>query len=324
MGGGWRDPVYQYREHDAAPPVERREGSGFRLIRQDKPWDSALARPIEKRPIQPSQPVDDATFALLASQYEYDALPLEVRVEEVDDSHAAWRRERVSFTAGYGGERMTAILFIPKHVRPPYQVVVYYAASDALVMPSSRRLWLRYVDFYIRSGRVVMYPVLKGMYERKVPPSQGINDRRDRRIQRAKDVRRSVDYLVTRPDIDSQRIAYYGFSLGASNSPFVLATEPRFRCAVLLAGGLGAIDWPAEAKQENFLPRVRQPVLLLAGRYDFTFPAEDSQRLFFEMLGTPADRKKHVIYDGGHIPSQFNDAVREMLAWTDRWMGEVR
>ena len=322
LGASWKDPAYQYSEADAAPPMARREAVGVRLIRQNGPIAPNLAAAVERKRILPTTPVDDATFALYKSLYDYDPVPLAARVEEVDDSHEAWRLERVSFTTAYG-ERMIANLFLPKNAKPPFQAILYFPPSDATIMPSSRRLWLRMVEFYVRSGRALMFPVYQGTYERRRPPARGPNERRDLRIQRVKDARRSVDYLVSRPDIQGDRISYYGLSLGASLAPLILATEPRLRSAVLLAGGLSASPALPEARAENFLPRVKVPTMLLAGRYDFTFPMESSQRTFFDMLGAPPDQKKYVLFEGGHIPNQFNEAVKEMLAWTDRWMGPV-
>jgi eukaryotic-like serine/threonine-protein kinase len=324
LGGGWQDARWQYKEPDAALPFERREGFGLRLIRQTAPPAPELL--AEARPVlpAPAKPVDDATFAVYARLYDYDPLPLDARVEEVDDSQA-WRKERVSFRAAYGAERVPAYLFLPKNAKPPYQAIVFFPGSDAVFMRSSRQLWMRMVDFYIRSGRAVIYPILQGTYERRLPASapRGPNAVRDLRIQRAKDIRRTVDYLTSRNDIDPQRIGYYGVSLGANNAALSLATDRRFRVAVLFGGGLNTARHLPEVKQDHFLPRVKTPALLIGGRYDFQFPYETAQKPFFALLGTPPDRKRHVVFEGGHIPTRFNDAVREMLAWTDRWMGTV-
>ena len=322
LGGSWRDPAYQYREEDAAAPMARREGMGFRLIRQRAPLTAQLTAPIEITRFVAAKPVDDETFAAYVRHYDYDPTPLEGRTEAVDDSHEAWRKEKVSYVTAYGNERMAAFLFLPKNARPPYQTIVFFPGSDAVLMSSSGSLFIRTVEFYIRSGRAVIYPVYKGTYERGMPAPRGMNERRDLRVMRTKDARRTVDYLLTRRDIDHSRISYYGVSLGGSTAPFILAMEPRFRSAVLLAAGLGATPALPEARMENFLPRVKLPVLLMAGKYDFIFP-QTAQRAYFELLGTPPANKKYVEYEGGHIPNQFNDAVKEMLAWTDRWMGPV-
>lgn len=78
-------------------------------------------------------------------------------------------------------------------------------------------------------------------------------------IQCGKDVRRTVDYLVTRPDIDSTRIALQGLSLGAQLAPVYLAIEPRFRTGVLFSGGFETWHVPPEGDPLNFAPHVRTP-----------------------------------------------------------------
>jgi pimeloyl-ACP methyl ester carboxylesterase len=73
----------------------------------------------------------------------------------------------------------------------------------------------------------------------------------------------------------------------------------------------------------NFLPRITQPVLMLNGQYDHYFPVESSQRPMFRLLGTPADRKRQVISEGGHFVPR-PQLVRETLDWLDRYLGPVR
>ncbi|HSV99959.1 MAG TPA: acetylxylan esterase [Sedimentisphaerales bacterium] len=52
------------------------------------------------------------------------------------------------------------------------------------------------------------------------------------------DNRQVLDYLVTRPEVDPNRIGALGLSLGGIKASLVAAADPRIRCAVLgLAGG---------------------------------------------------------------------------------------
>ena len=86
------------------------------------------------------------------------------------------------------------------------------------------------------------------------------------------DMRRSLDYLETRPEIDRAKLAYFGFSYGASYAPIVLAIEPRFKVALLAVGGLMASAAPIEIDPFQFLPRMHMPVLMMNGRYDLGYP----------------------------------------------------
>ncbi len=73
----------------------------------------------------------------------------------------------------------------------------------------------------------------------------------------------------------------------------------------------------------KYLPWVKLPVLLVTGRYDFGSPYETSQKPFFDLLGTPAQDKRHVVLDAGHLPPQYTEIVKEMLAWADSRLGPV-
>jgi dienelactone hydrolase len=149
------------------------------------------------------------------------------------------------------------------------------------------------------------------------------NTYREHVVYWSKDLRRSIDYLETRPDIDTQRLAFFGVSWGGRMAPVMLAIEHRFKAAVVTVAGLRHQTAQPEADPFNYLPRVTLPVLMLNGRYDFYFPVETSQRPFFERLGTPLVDKSWMIYDGSHsVPA--TQLAKESLAWLDRYLGPVR
>jgi cephalosporin-C deacetylase-like acetyl esterase len=236
-----------------------------------------------------------------------------------------WRREKVSFDAAYGGERVPAHLFLPRNARPPYQAVVYFPSGEAFALRKSDDLGMRRMEFLLRSGRAVMQPIYKGTYERHVPESGGgPNMDRDVLIQMAKDLGRSIDYLETRTDIDRERLAFYGVSAGVYLAPPLLAIEDRFKAAVLQGGGLGFWKPLPEVDPFNFAPRVRMPVLMLSGRYDLNAPLETSQRPLFRLLGTPAKDKRHVLFECGTALYPIHDVMKEILDWLDRYLGPVR
>jgi pimeloyl-ACP methyl ester carboxylesterase len=81
-----------------------------------------------------------------------------------------------------------------------------------------------------------------------------------------------------------------------------------------------------EVTEYNFAPRVRVPVLMINGRYDVLFPLETNQRPMFEMLGTRAEDKRHILYDAGHgvVSERPAQVRRDVLEWLDRYLGNVR
>ncbi len=213
----------------------------------------------------------------------------------------------------------------------PYQAVIYFPGSFALQLPSSDNLYFTatiLADVFVRSGRAFVYPVYKGMHERRVEkPSTEPTAIRDQQIQWGKDLGRTIDYLETRKEIDTKKLAFYGFSLGGRVGAALIGVEDRIKVAVLEAGGLAASGKPLpEADSFHFLPRVRIPVLMLSGRHDTTFPVEVSQIPMFRLLGTPDKDKRHLILEGSHglLLSARNEVIRETLDWLDRYLGTVQ
>lgn len=70
--------------------------------------------------------MSDSEFAVFRRFYAYDRTALDAKVERADDQEH-WRRERVSFAAAYGGERVLANILLPKNVRPTYQAVIWFS-----------------------------------------------------------------------------------------------------------------------------------------------------------------------------------------------------
>ena len=322
LGGGWNEPVYRFRESEARDAWRRDATFGVRLMKS--PAVEAAVRPVTHVYGDPKSlvPVSDDQFALLRAFYNYDRTPLKATVEARDDRSPYWVKERVSFDAAYGGERVPAYLFLPKNGKPPFQTVVLFPSSYAREVASSELLDVASFDFIVRSGRAVLYPVYYGTYERRGPEAPGVGAARDRNVNWAKDFFRAVDYLETRPEVDRDRLAYYSLSLGAFFGPIPVSLEPRLKVAVFAAGGLRFTRQP-EMQTANFMPRVTVPVLLVNGKDDFAVPPEARAR-FLELLGTPSDKKRAVALDGGHVPSDMRGFYREVLNWFDLHLGPVR
>ena len=137
-------------------------------------------------------------------------------IESADDTLEHWRTEKISFEAAYGNERVTADLFLPRNAVPPYQTVVHYPGGYAFRSRSSENLSTQFVEFLLRSGHAVLYPIYKGSYERGGGlPLAGPSARRDQTVQQARDLGRSIDYLEIRPELDWERVAFHRLRPGA-------------------------------------------------------------------------------------------------------------
>jgi serine/threonine protein kinase/dienelactone hydrolase len=329
LGGSWDDPGWTFIDPFARPPIDRSPTNGFRCIKYIEANDNQneLVKSIELvfRNYFNEKPVSDETFTHFIHLYQYDKTSLNAKIEYTKEEKD-WIKQRITFDAAYGNERMIAYLFLPKHTSPPYQTVVYFPGSTALHSNSSERSFEFLVDFLPRDGRAIMYPIYKSTYERgddlKSDYQDESNFYKEHVIMWAKDLSRSIDYLETRDDIDTNKIAYYGGSWGGVISPIMLAVEKRIKVAVLRGAGLTFESVLPEADPFNYLPRVNIPVLMLNGRYDFFLPVETSQKPFFKWLGTPTDQKVIHRYDSGHGVPRI-ERIKETLAWLDHYLGPV-
>ena len=331
LGGGWSDQPYGFTDAYAQLPMDRQEINGIRLALFDS-TDPNLARaraPVPRSFTDYSKvtPVSDAVFAGYRRQFDYDALPLDAKVEVRDTTPEEWNLERVSFTAAYGGERMSAWLFLPKQGTGRHQTVVYFPGSNVLAQRSSATNRESVASFVVKTGRVFVLPIYKSTYERGDSLTSDIPTNsifwRDHVVMWGKDYKRTLDYLSTRADIDTAKFAYFGVSWGGYFGGIIPAIEPRLKAAVLYVAGLTMERGRDETDPVNFLPRIRIPVIMLNGKYDFFFPVKTAQEPFFRFLGSPAPDKKYLVYEGGHdVPR--TELIKETLGWLDKYLGVPR
>ena len=113
--------------------------------------------------------------------------------------------------------------------------------------------------------------------------------------------------------------------MGSAYGVILASLERRVKAVVLLDGGFFQIKEPlAGTDQVDFAPRLTQPVLMVNGRYDATYALDTSQLPLFRMLGTPAQDKRHVLFESAHdVRTQRPDMIREVLAWWDKYLGRV-
>lgn len=328
LGGSSQDPTYLYTYGVAKSPWDRSAVNGVRLVsyESDDASVAALREPMALPAKESLTPISEEVFQVYRDLFDYDRIPLNARVESAADEDTHWIRETVSFDATYDDERVLAHVFLPKNIEPPYQAVVYYPTSDAIFRQTSDDLELSYIEFIIQSGRAVVFPVLWGTYERNTGLDttwpNATREYSNHVVRWIQDFRRTVDYLETRPDMDLDRLGFYGFSWGGWNGPIVLALDDRFDTGAFLSGGIPPTLARPEASSASFATRVTQPVLMISGEHDVIRPVATYQAPMFESLGTPENLKRHAILDGGHLPPQ-GEIIAEVLAWFDRYLGEV-
>jgi tRNA A-37 threonylcarbamoyl transferase component Bud32/predicted esterase len=325
QGGSWADANFAFPLAQQLSPLDRSELNGLRLITDlgDPGVLATASAPVAyfERDFAAQTPVSNEVFEVYRDLYAYDDTPLDAVVETTDTVSPGIVRERILLDAAYGGERLVVYLFRPVADNGrPLETVVYFPGSgyfnygrfDIGAEPQTR------VGLIVRSGRALAFPVIDGTFERADDFVYTLQDEtnayRDRVIAWYRDMGRTLDYIETRPDLDSERVAYFGHSLGGRMGAIMLALEPRFRTAVLYVAGLSPKPTQPVVDPFNFLPRVRAPVRVISGQFDPIYPLEISARPFFERLGSEV--KDHYIAEGAHFVP-WPRLAQQTLEWLD-------
>jgi serine/threonine protein kinase/dienelactone hydrolase len=329
LGGAWKSQSYLYFDPEALSPFDRSPENGFRCVQNTAPLAPAMTGTIQTigRDFSTFRPASDEVFRVYKAMYSYRQTPLNAKTEGTVQETVDWREEKVTFDAAYNNERMAAYLFLPKKVKPPFQTVVFFPSARVLSIPNSDALGdEEFFDYVVQSGRAVLYPVYKGTYERQtqlnIPDTSTVIEQFTQHFQ---DVGRSMDYLATRSDIDNDKLAYLGVSMGSAEGVIYTALlQDRLRTAIFLDGGYFLYHPPIGADQADFAPRLKKPVLMVNGRYDYVFSLDSAQIPLFQMLGTPASDKSHVVLDSPHdVNERRPELIRTVLDWLDKYLGRV-
>ena len=175
----------------------------------------------------------------------------------------------------------------------------------------------------------------------QVPPVTFTPQDATLQVQHIVDLRRAVDLLVARPDVDAGRLAYIGHSHGAAMGGLLAGVETRIAAYALACGDGGLVahfggagpdaallrGLPPEARQAwlevmepieplRFISRAAPAaVLLQAARHDEAVPVADAQT-YFEASSEP---KQLVWYDTGHELDE--QALLDQVAWLSGRIG---
>jgi eukaryotic-like serine/threonine-protein kinase len=326
-GGAWGDPTYTFAQYGGRPGDFSSEKLGFRLV-QNAPGakgDQGAAQIVIKQEIPQYSPSSASDFKAWAGSYEYPRTSLDARVEETVET-PQWKREKISFN-GEGGERAIAYLYLPYHVTRPLQVLHFVPGGD--VDSGFRSLTPSMDDrmgTFVKSGRAAFGVVLKGYVERLRPdgyvsPDPGSVEYLEKIVNRITDLRRGLDYLETRSDLDATRVGFLGVSAGAQIGLVLAAVETRYRAIVLVGSGLSPGFQPVPAANpSNFASHILAPKLMVQGKYDEDTALKTSAEPLFKLMSEP---KVMFRYEGGHVPPQ-DVLMKATAGWLDEKLGPVR
>ena len=330
LGGMWQDPAYMFNEGIAPSAWNRASGNGFRcaLYPEDTLVPNDLLAEVQVGVYYDPYtipPYSEKAFEALKGMFTYKPTPLNPVVESRKKEGRGWIRETVSIDAAYNKERLIIHLDLPERCKPPYKTLVYFPGGNSFHQTKFSRnfLWEPW-DLLPENGRVLVSPIYAGTFERGGGDLGRFVKKSffQRFYEYLNDLRRTIDYLETRNDIDGKSIVYIGACSGALLGPVFSPYEDRIRGLILVSGGIS--NPVAHPKPKGLVqPFVTVPVLMLNGKYDYAFPLKTHQKPLFDLIATPPEHKKHVIYDCGHLPLPRAPMMKEIFDWLDKYQGPV-
>ncbi|MFH1740273.1 MAG: alpha/beta fold hydrolase [bacterium] len=271
--------------------------------------------------------IGEEAYQAIVRFYDYDkAIPLEARVVEKKETDNT-NREKVVFR-GVRGFLAPGYLEIPKEGASPFPCVLLLHGWSG-----SKTNWWE-DDNYISGGNA-RKALLEAGYAVFALDAQTHGDRiaeidyalvnnytgpgSDERknyftlpeiyVQTTTDYRRGIDYLETRPEIDTSRLGILGYSMGGTQSFLLTAVEPRIKVTVgCVVPSMADKFYPVAPK--NYVRGIAgRPFLMLMGRTDTMCSVEHAQQLH-DLI--PGENKKLIFYDSGHrlTKEYVTDAVQ--------------
>lgn len=324
-GGGWNNGVYAFGRTASLPPWYTSDDLGFRCARAvGAAGDQGAFDLNPSLEIPEYKPVDDRAFEQIRRRYDYARTPPQVRTVEVVET-PSWRREKLTYVSD--GKTIPAYLYIPKGFKPPYQVIHFAPAGDVASgyrpLPASIEAQL---PPYIRGGRAVFSVVMEGFIDRpRIRPTNF--DSRDPEyvdfvVTQVTELRRGLDVLETRKDLDATRIAFLAPSAGSWAGLVLAGLESRYRSVTFVGTHVrpSEITTAPAASRINFAPRISAPKMMLQGRYDESAPLATHAEPLFKLLREP---KRLEVFEGSHMPLA-EVGVPLVMRWLDETMGPVR
>jgi dienelactone hydrolase len=248
------------------------------------------------------------SFVAVTSLFAYDAaLPLNARVVQKTDT-VAFVREKIVYD-GWRGSRVPSLLAIPKNGAPRHPVIILVDGIGGW-----KERWWQATSW--NRGRILIDSLLDAGFAVAMADAPASGERtyendfvsaesfirklpqwRDMGTQNAIETRRLMDYLVSRPEIDSSRIGMLGLSHGGMMTFAIAAMDPRVKVAI--AGLAPLQNVPDVLLPTNFASHVTVPFVMFAATND-TWYRRDQVTAAFNAIA--AKDKRLVWYDGGHRP----------------------
>jgi len=268
----------------------------------------------------------------IESYYDYDlSFPLEdsVRIEKETDQYLMYYVTYHSFHDAV----VTGLLTIPKNVPDPMPVIIFiHGIGDY-----KDRDYMEWGHKYMVDSSYAVFRIdVANHGDRKIHDYEydfvdGYRYwTRDIIAQTVFDLRRAVDFLETRSEIDSERIGYFGISLGGIIGTVFCGVDKRIKVPVIaLAGGGLNLMFKLKAFSEetkiyfsiidpiNFVNKISPRPLLMLNASKDEIVAPITSKLMYKKAGKP---KMIIWYPTTHRRVPQDEVYPEGIRWFKKYL----
>ncbi len=198
-----------------------------------KPWRLLIALLLFDFLIVSSAAPAERIPGKLAHLFDYDShSPLDIHDKALKEFNCGVIHD-IAYASPSGG--MVAAYEIVPRGKGPFAAIVFGHWGNG-----TRGEFIPEAEIYACAGVISLLPDYR--WERPRPAYSAIDDfehpdlDRKTRINTVIEMRRAIDLLLTRTDVDPNRIGYVGHSFGAQWGAILAAVDPRIKAAGLMAG----------------------------------------------------------------------------------------
>jgi uncharacterized protein len=197
---------------------------------------SALGEAPEPLTVTPWPPVEDEILGLF--DYDHQA-PLDIEEVSVTEL-SSYINHELTYASPKGG-RVPATLLVPIESSGPFAGIILMHG-----LPGDRSNNALFARGLVATGAVVLMidaPFARPENRHRIhwPLTFDEVDRLEQ-IQLMIDLRRGVDLLSAREDVDPERLAYIGYSYGGAMGGLLAGIEPRIKAFGLMVGDGGIVS----------------------------------------------------------------------------------
>lgn len=268
----------------------------------------------------------------VSKYYEYDReMNLQDSVKFINETETYKLYDVTYRSVNY--KKVTGLLSVPKNTSKPTPVIILmHGLGD-----NKTADYIEYGNEYFTKKGYAVFRIDFNKHGDRVEDEYELSFTGEARYwsrevitQTVFDLRRGIDFMETREELDTERIGFLGISLGGITGTVFCGVEKRVKVPVIvLAGGqlnlmygkkaLGsdAKDYTSIIEPKNFVKQISpRPLLMLNAENDDIVPPLMSKLLFKE-----AKKPKEIIwYPAKHHTIPLEEVYKEGFNWFEKYL----